>query len=56
MHEFPKAFIQPPNHIPFKNPAPPGFDELSDFRSGQIQAMNFEFIEDEKLREAGHNE
>jgi len=54
--EFPKAFIQSPPRIPFRNPLDVMDDPFGDFTSGEVRGMNQDYLADERLREAGHNE
>jgi len=54
--EFPKTFMQPRPHIPFKNPPGTGDDPRGDLTSGEVQRMNQDYRDDERLRVAGHNE
>ena len=51
-----QVFIQPPTHIPFRNYIDEVDNPLSDFKDNEVRIMNREFINDEKLRTAGHNE
>lgn len=54
MFGFPMRFIQPQQRIPYKDRIPPADDPLSSFRSGEIQAMNREFIDDERFWREEH--
>ena len=51
-----QVFIQPPAHLPFRNHLDEVDDPLSDFTDNEVKIMNREFINDEKLRTAGHND
>ena len=51
-----QVFIQPPAHLLFKDPIDEVDAPLSDFTDNEVKGMNREFINDEKLRAAGHNE
>jgi len=52
----PYCFIQPPNHIPFKNPPSAVDDPRGDFTSGEVAGMNQDYRDDVRLQDAGHNE
>jgi len=53
---FGPTFIQPPHHIPFKNPPGAVDDPFSDFTIGEVWWMNQEHLADVLLQEAGHND
>ena len=48
--------IQQPPHVPFKNPIPRRDDPAGDFHNNEVRWMNQDHLEDERLREAGHND
>ena len=50
------CFIQPPTRLPFRNPSTIIDDPFGDRINEEVAAINREFIEDEKLRAAGHND
>ena len=51
-----QVFIQPPTYLPFRNVLPTLINDRGDFTDNEVKIMNREFINDEKLRTAGHNE
>ena len=51
-----QVFIQPPVHLPFRNHIDEVDNPDGDFTDNEVKGMNRDFINDEKLREAGHNE
>jgi len=53
---FPKTFMQSRPRNPFKNPPNAVDDPFGDFTSGEVQRMNQDFRDDERLRRAGHND
>lgn len=52
----PYCFIQPPTRVPFKNPTTIIDDPFGDRINEEVAAMNQQHREDERLREAGHND
>jgi len=52
----PHCFIQAPSRIPFKNLPGAVDDPFGDFTSGEVHGMNQDYLADERLRVAGHNE
>lgn len=50
----PYCFMQPPTHIPFRNPTTVIDDPFGDFTSGEVAAMNQEHREDERFWREEH--